>query len=256
MKTNLHKQKNTHVGLRCTVPHHQAAGETAHGHQKHQEQNNSMLINQLELVRDINTISCIITGLQSSSITPHLDSPDRLRLPLVCTFAWRAWAAAKWATTKQNVGVWMGLFIKSLCAQVEETSHTLMLRACGELTLHAPSIKCAEWAHSHIIGCIEALSCSCNTCHLPHFAASLFVCTHVPLSARLSLSTRLKTLLLLIHLCLMRCYSLGGRWKHSGIIVSDTSSQRQQLPALRKVSEVHFATFWSSVRVLKEQYVV
>lgn len=150
----------------------------------------------------------------------------------------------------------MGLFIKSLCAQVEETSHTLMLRACGELTLYALSIKCAGWAHSHIMGCIEALSCSCNTCHLPHFAASLFVCTHVSLSARLSLSTRLKTLLLLIHLCLMHCCSLGGRWKHSGIIVLDTLSQRQQPPALHKVLKVHFATFFSSVHVLKEQYVV
>lgn len=44
------------------------------------------LINQLELVHDTNTTIYIIIGLQSNSIMPHLDSSDRIQLPLVCTF--------------------------------------------------------------------------------------------------------------------------------------------------------------------------
>ncbi len=67
-----------------TGPHRQPASMTGHGYKRHQKQNNSPLINQLELVRD--TISYIITGLQSNSIMSHLDSPDSIQLPLVCIF--------------------------------------------------------------------------------------------------------------------------------------------------------------------------
>lgn len=70
--------------LSSPAPIVEPASVTGHGYKKHQKQNNSPLINQLELVRD--TISYIITGLQSNSITSHLDSSDSIQLPLVCVF--------------------------------------------------------------------------------------------------------------------------------------------------------------------------
>lgn len=72
--------------LTTTLTHHQPANKAGHRYQEHQEQNSSPLINQLELVHDTDTISYIITGLQKNSIMPHLDSSDRIQLPLVCTF--------------------------------------------------------------------------------------------------------------------------------------------------------------------------
>lgn len=95
------------------------------------KQNNSPLINQLKLVHDTNTISYIITGLQSNSITPHLDSSDRIQLPLVSTLCEgpkQLPSEQRQATVrqKQHVGVWMSSFIKPLSSGVslDEKSYT------------------------------------------------------------------------------------------------------------------------------------
>lgn len=75
-----------HCATLTSCLHRLASSKTGHGYQEHQEQTNSLLINQLKLAHHTNIISYIINGLQSNLITPYLDSSDKIQLPLLCTF--------------------------------------------------------------------------------------------------------------------------------------------------------------------------